>query len=46
MTEQVGNWKKHILVKCTECGKLMGFHKKSEKEICNDCKKSEVVVSS
>jgi len=39
----IGNWKEHILVKCSVCCKPMGFYIETERAICNDCDKSEQV---
>ena len=33
----VGNWRDHIIVGCTECGKPMAYHVKSTDATCNDC---------
>ncbi len=34
----VGNWRNHILIKCVECSKAMGYHKASTVQQCIDCK--------
>ena len=33
----VGNWRSHILVKCLDCQRPMGYHLRSTVEICIDC---------
>ncbi len=32
-----GNWKKHILVNCSKCNCLMGYHVKCTTAICVVC---------
>jgi len=33
----VGNWRSHIIVKCLDCQKPMGYHLRSTVEICIEC---------
>jgi uncharacterized CHY-type Zn-finger protein len=33
----VGNWRHHLLIACSACNKLMGYHKKSDSAICVNC---------
>jgi len=34
----VGNWRKHIIIECCKCHRLMGFHIDVKEAICNECK--------
>lgn len=33
----VGNWRNHLLIKCVDCKKPMGYHKLSTAKQCVDC---------